>query len=78
MKMNAEQPVQQASAVPEGYALVPIEPTSDMVVDGFEAVSEFHDTDEYAELSGCQGAAESARICYAAMLKSAPNETQPK
>jgi hypothetical protein len=66
-----------APVVPDGFQLVPIEPTSDMVVDGFEAASEFRDTDEYTELSGCERSAKSARICYAAMLAAAP-QGEPK
>lgn len=50
---------------------VPVEPTSDMVIDGFEAVSEFRDSDECKEMSGCQASAEAARICYRVMLASA-------
>jgi len=53
--------------------LVPIEPTSDMVIAGFEAASAFEQTEEYKKLlSGCQRSAKKARICYAAMLEAAP------
>lgn len=38
-------------------------PTESMIVAGFEAVSMFHDTDAYKQMTGCQGAAESARNC---------------
>jgi hypothetical protein len=67
-------PASTAPAVPEGWKLVPIEPTMDMVVEGFEAVSDFHDTDEYEEMSGCEGSAQSARVCYRAMLAAAPHQ----
>jgi hypothetical protein len=67
-------PASTAPAVPEGWKLVPIEPTMDMVVDGFEAVSDFHDTDEYEEMSGCEGSAQSARVCYRAMLAAVPHQ----
>ncbi|CAN7607488.1 hypothetical protein LJR034_004638 [Caballeronia sp. LjRoot34] len=63
-------------SAPEGWKLVPIEPTSNMVIDGFEAVSEFNDTDEFHAMSGCQRAAASAKVCYAAMLSSAPQAPQ--
>lgn len=56
------------------YVIVPIVPTSSMVVDGFEAVSEFQNSDEYEEMSGCQGAAESARICWKTMLNAIQKE----
>jgi hypothetical protein len=64
-------------AVPEGWKLVPVEPTPDMVTSGFESVpDEFfspgEDWDTYAAMTGCQKAAHRARLCYAAMLAAAP------
>jgi len=64
-------------AVPEGWKLVPVEPTLDMVTSGFEsAPDEFfspgEDWDTYAAMTGCQKAAHRARLCYAAMLAAAP------
>jgi len=56
---------------PAGHQLVPTEPTSDMVIDGFEAVSEFRDSPEYAKMSGCRASSEAARICYLVMMASA-------
>jgi hypothetical protein len=53
-------------------------PTEGMVIAGFEAVSLFHDTDAYKEMSGCQGAAESARVCWAAMVGEMPNGETPR
>lgn len=66
-----------ASAIPEGYALVPIEPTEHMVVCGFEsAPSQLFSPDEvweaYDEMSGCAQAAHRAKLCWAAMLAAAP------
>jgi hypothetical protein len=64
-------------AVPEGWKLVPVEPTLDMVTKGFEsAPDEFfspgENWDTYAAMTGCQKAAYRARLCYAAMLAAAP------
>ena len=64
-------------AVPEGWRLVPVEPTLDMVTSGFESVpDEFfspgEDWDTYAAMTGCQKAAHRARLCYAAMLAASP------
>jgi len=57
--------------VPEGWQLVPIEPTEAMVIQGFESDPE--DDDEYFEnLSGCQQAAQRAKLCWLAMLAAAP------
>ena len=66
-----------ASAIPEGYALVPIDPTEHMVVCGFEsAPSQFFSPDEvweaYEEMSGCAQAAHRAKLCWAAMIAAAP------
>lgn len=63
--------------VPDGWKLVPIEPTEDMVIRGFESKpDQFWSTPEewaeYEGMSGCQQAAHKARLCYAAMLAAAP------
>jgi hypothetical protein len=63
--------------VPEGWKLVPIEPTEDMVVEGFESSPDpiFSDREvweAFERLSGCQQAAHKAKLCYAAMLDAAP------
>jgi len=53
-------------------------PTESMIVAGFEAVSMFHDTDAYKQMTGCQGAAESARVCWAAMIAEMPAGETPR
>lgn len=68
-----------APVVPDGYALVPIEPTESMVIDGFESEPDsfFSAPDEWAAyeaMSGCQQAAHKARLCWAAMLAAAPQQ----
>jgi hypothetical protein len=68
--------LESSRATAAEMTLVPIEPTVSMVVDGFEAVFKFHQTDEYHEMAGCKGAAESAKICYAAMIAAAPTESK--
>ncbi|STB29502.1 DUF550 domain-containing protein [Citrobacter koseri] len=62
---------------PPGYVLVPIVPTEDMIVNGFESVPDPHFSDEkeweeYEALSGCRKAARRAELCWAAMLAAAP------
>jgi hypothetical protein len=59
-----------------GYKLVPVEPTEDMIIAGFESVpcagfSPIEEVDAYEAMSGCQQAAHRARLCYAAMLAAA-------
>jgi hypothetical protein len=62
--------------IPDGYALVPIEPTESMVIEGFESepdafFSNQEDWEKYKAMSGCQQAAFRARLCWAAMIAAA-------
>nr|WP_079961096.1 hypothetical protein [Salmonella enterica] len=69
--------------IPDGYALVPIVPTENMVINGLESEPDPHFSDEkvwaeYEALSGCRQAARRAELCWAAMIKAAPKpETGP-
>ncbi|WP_223825272.1 hypothetical protein [Enterobacter hormaechei] len=63
--------------IPDGWALVPVEPTEDMIVNGFESEPDEFFSDEevwnaYDAMSGCQQAAHRAKLCWAAMIASAP------
>ena len=63
--------------LPEGWVAVPVEPTEDMIVNGFESEPDESFSDEreweaYDAMSGCQQAAHRARLCWAAMLAAAP------
>lgn len=63
--------------VPDGMKLVPVEPTENMVIDGFESEPDesFSDAavwEEYEAMSGCEQAAHRAKLCWAAMLAAAP------
>lgn len=65
--------------IPEGYVLVPKEPTERMVIDGFESepdetFSEPEVWEAFQKMSGCEKAAFRARLCWAAMLAAAPQE----
>ena len=67
----------ESEKVPDGWKLVPIEPTEDMVIAGFESVPDrCFDGDKYPEeydaMSGCQQAEFRAKRCYASMLEAAP------
>lgn len=73
-------PVQPVSEpkLPEGWKLVPIEPTEEMIVEGFESepdktFSKPEVWEEYAAMSGCKQAAHRAKLCWAAMLAAAPD-----
>lgn len=66
-----------APVVPNGWVLVPVEPTEDMIVNGFESEPDESFSDEkeweaYDAMSGCQQAAYRAKLCWAAMLSAAP------
>ena len=63
--------------VPDGWVMVPIEPTEHMIVEGFESEPDEFFSDEevweaYDTMSGCQQAAHRAKLCWAAMIKSSP------
>jgi hypothetical protein len=63
--------------VTDGWVMVPVEPTDDMIVNGFESEPDESFSDEkeweaYDAMSGCQQAAHRAKLCYAAMITAAP------
>jgi len=63
------------------WKLVPVEPTETMVINGFESEPDECFTDEevweqYQEMSGCQQAAFRAKLCWAAMINSAPASSE--
>ena len=64
-------------SAPDGWKMVPVEPTEEMVIAGFESepdesFSEPREWEEYEAMSGCQQAAHRAKLCWAAMLSNAP------
>lgn len=68
-----------APVVPNGWVMVPIEPTEDMIVNGFESEPDesFSDAEvweAYEAMSGCQQAAHRAKLCWAAMIAAAPQQ----
>lgn len=69
--------MRNSPATLDGWKLVPIEPTEDMIVEGFESAPDKYFSDqgvwaEYEKMSGCQKAAHRARLCWNAMLAAAP------
>lgn len=83
-RLNATaKPVRDGCRVPEGWKLVPIEPTENMLIHGFESepdeiFSDHEDWEKYQEMTGCQQAEHRARLCWNAMLKAAPEVTDGK
>lgn len=77
LPQNADSRCSNSPVIPDGWALVPIEPTEDMIVNGFESEPDESFSDEkewevYDAMSGCQQAAHRAKLCWAAMIASAP------
>ncbi|EJB3705712.1 TPA: hypothetical protein ACSJ8I_001572 [Escherichia coli] len=65
--------------IPDGWVMVPVEPTEKMVIEGFESEpDEFFSKSEvweaYQKMSGCEQAAHRAKLCWAAMLSAAPQQ----
>ncbi|WP_339025758.1 hypothetical protein [Leclercia pneumoniae] len=75
--LQGAEPVTTACKLPEGWVAVPVEPTEDMIVNGFESepdesFSDEKEWKEYEAMSGCQQAAHRAKLCWAAMIATAP------
>ncbi|WP_234090147.1 hypothetical protein [Enterobacter asburiae] len=73
----AESTSGKSPVIPDGWVMVPVEPTEDMIVNGFESepdesFSDEKEWEEYDAMSGCQQAAHRAKLCWAAMIASAP------
>ncbi|MEH4796486.1 hypothetical protein PPE79_19040 [Enterobacter kobei] len=73
----AELPSGNSPVIPDGWVLVPIEPTEDMIVNGFESEPDesFSDAEvweAYDAMSGCQQAAHRAKLCWSAMISASP------
>lgn len=81
MGLAGAQTVKRSVYDSEKWQLVPIEPTEDMIVDGFEsepyeAFSDAEEWKKYNTMSGCAQAAHRAKLCWAAMLAAAPEESK--
>lgn len=66
-----------AQVGPDQWVAVPVEPTENMVIAGFETgpyedFSEPEVWETYQSMSGCQQAAHRAKLCWAAMIAAAP------
>lgn len=75
-RLHIKEP-RNSPVIPYGWVLVPVEPTEDMIVNGFESEPDESFSDEkeweaYDSMSGCQQAAHRAKLCWAAMIKSTP------
>lgn len=73
----AGSPSSNSPVIADGWVMVPVEPTEDMIVNGFESEPDESFSDEreweaYDAMSGCQQAAHRAKLCWAAMIAAAP------
>ncbi|WP_435954141.1 hypothetical protein [Dryocola sp. BD626] len=71
------QPVSEPYKLPTGWIAVPVEPTENMIIEGFESEpDESFSTpgvwEAHQAMSGCQQAAYRAKLCWSAMLAAAP------
>ena len=62
---------------PEGYVLVPVEPTDEMLGDGAESrpmlpFTPLEEWEAFEAMSGCEQGWHKARLCWAAMLAARP------
>ena len=78
-EQNSLTPAQDGNhlVIPDGYVMVPKEPTERMVIAGFESepdefFSESEVWEAYQKMSGCEQAAFRARLCWRAMIAAAP------
>ncbi|MFY7121752.1 hypothetical protein ACOTZF_24750 [Enterobacter cloacae complex sp. SHL021] len=77
LELNKRLEAGNSPVIPDGWVAVPVEPTEDMIVNGFESEPDerFSDAEEweaYEAMSGCQQAAHRARLCWSAMIASRP------
>ncbi len=77
LELNRKLADGNSPVIPDGWVMVPVEPTENMIVEGFESEPDesFSDPavwEEYQAMSGCQQAAHRAKLCWAAMIAAAP------
>ncbi|WP_072205844.1 hypothetical protein [Enterobacter roggenkampii] len=77
----AESRCSNSPVIPDGWVMVPVEPTEKMVIEGFESepdefFSKSEEWEAYQEMSGCEQAAHRAKLCWAAMLAAAPQQEE--
>ncbi len=77
--LQGAEPVSQPYTLRDGWVAVPVEPTEDMIIAGFEAElrEEFRDPEAweaFEAMSGCEQAALRAKWCWAAMIAAAPQQ----
>lgn len=79
LELNKRLEAGNSPVIPEGWVMVPVEPTEDMIVNWFESEPDesFSDAEvweAYDAMSGCQQAAHRAKLCWSAMISAAPKQ----
>lgn len=74
---------ESTSGMSNGLVAVPVEPTENMIIAGFEAElrEEFREPEVWKTvqaMSGCEQAARRAKLCWAAMIAAAPQQEDPQ
>lgn len=74
---------ESTSGMSNGLVAVPVEPTENMIIAGFEAElrEEFRAPEAWKTvqaMSGCEQAAHRAKLCWAAMIAAAPQQEDPQ
>jgi hypothetical protein len=69
--------IRAALTPPEGYVLVPVEPTDEMLGDGAESrpmlpFTPLGEWEAFEAMSGCEQGRHKARLCWSAMLAARP------
>ncbi len=77
--LQGAEPVSHPYTLRDGWVAVPVEPTEDMIIAGFEAElrEEFRAPEAweaFEAMSGCEQAALRAKWCWAAMITAAPRK----
>lgn len=72
--------MQPGAGLKDGWVAVPVEPTEDMIIEGFESkpdefFSKSEEWEAYQEMSGCEQAAHRAKLCWAAMIAAVPRNS---
>ncbi|EBF0275039.1 hypothetical protein DB992_12495 [Salmonella enterica] len=78
-EIQEELDILNSPVAPDGWVMLPVDPTEKMIIAGFESepdefFSEEKEWETYEAMSGCQQAAHRAKLCYAAMLAAAPQQ----
>ncbi|MDZ5813866.1 hypothetical protein U4I65_02295 [Stenotrophomonas maltophilia] len=78
---GAVRAIMAALTPPDGYVLVPVEPTEEMISSGAESrpmrpFTPLEEWEAFEAMTGCEQGWHKAKLCYAAMLSARPNHSE--